>query len=298
MFQPFAGAPHPGEIPPGPQPGEGCQAHRRKVGVLPGGIGFPVEMQGRGRHIGGQCLGALLRPEGPQGAGTGVPARGLGLAVVGALPGKGHRGQGDVQLQDGLAVLHRQVVVGAVQQLLQPLPGTDPADGCLTRGGKIAGAGGQLLFQGVPVGGGGQGPGGGHQAAGVGVLCPKYQTVTAGGGQQGHPGPGKALGPRHGPGGRQGKHQAGPRCQGGLGPHRLGQKGRRAPLGHAAAHGHRHMTGSHLPRGLQLPAVAAVKGIVFCYDACKIHGSSWMLYTSFCLFGVFLLKRHWLYYIM
>ena len=295
MLQPFGGAAHSrkaAHVRAGPQPGKDGQTDRLGVGVVSGGPGRLVAGQGPGRDIGGQGVGAFPPPEGAQGAGAGVVAGGAGVPVVRALTGQGDGFQRRAQLEDGLAVFHRKVVVGLVQQGGKARAGGGLLHSGLPGGGKVPGPGGQLAFQGGAVGRGGQHPGRGGQAGGVGVLRAKDQRVAARRRQQGHPRPGKALGPRHGPGGGQGKDQPSPGVQGGGGPHPLGQKGRRAPLGQPAAEGHRDGLGAQRAGSLQLPGVAVVEGVVFGDDTGKFHGfSCFGLYVvhkflSFCPFSL------------
>ncbi len=122
VLQTFRNAPHLGKrrgsCAPAAQKRQLTALGGRKIGVPPGGKGFPVERQDFRRNIESRGISSAALPERAQGAGTGKlpPCFGQGLPMTGTLPGQGDRHQRSPQLQNGLAVFHGQIVVGLVQQ--------------------------------------------------------------------------------------------------------------------------------------------------------------------------------------
>ncbi|CAN4011100.1 4-hydroxy-2-oxoglutarate aldolase, partial [Dysosmobacter welbionis] len=121
----------------GPQPGQNgpvtvLPEHRGPAGGL-----FQLISAGHGRRQQGQGLLPFPLPQQrPEAGGRGVGVRRQGAVVGAALPPDGHRPEGGVLPQQGLAVLDAQNVVGRLQQggvLLRqqagqrPLPGSGKA---------------------------------------------------------------------------------------------------------------------------------------------------------------------------
>ena len=287
MLQTFRNAPHLGKrrgsCAPAAQKRQLIALGGRKIGVLPGGKGFPVERQDFRRNIGSRGISSAVLPERAQGAGTGKlpPCFGQGLPMTGTLPGQGDRHQRSPQLQNGLAVFHGQIVVGLVQQGGKAGARADCFHRCLPGCRKAAGPGGKPGLEGGAVFCAGEHPGGFHQKRRIRGLGSEHQSVAPGGGQQLHPGPGKAFRPGTGIRGGQGEHEVGSAGQRGLHPHAFGQQGQRAPLGQPAAHGHRHPLSTQCLCLLQLPGVAVVEGIVFSNDPGElVHCEIYIVHTE------------------
>ena len=171
--------PDPGKILPGPQPGEGGQAHRPEIGVLPRRPMLPGKgPEPAGAHRGPGPRG-LLWPRGPGGRWRWLPAGGAGLAMVCPLAGQGHRGEGGFQFQNGLAVLHPPDCCWDGPAAGTGLP---PGQTCSTAAcraaAKFRAPAASCLLQGFPVGRGCQHPGGPGQQGGVGGLGAEHQGIT------------------------------------------------------------------------------------------------------------------------
>ena len=191
--------------------------------------------------------------------------------MVRTRPGQRHRGEQGILFQNGLAVFHRKIVIGPIQQSSQPFVRTDGFHRRLPCRCKAARPGGKPAFQLSAIDFAVQHPGGVHQQGSVRRFGPEHQRITPGGRKDAHPGPGKGLCPRAGTGGRKRKYKVCPALQRRLHPHAFRQKGQCPALGQPAAHGHCNMLCAHGTRLRQLPCMAVVKGVVFRNDACKLH---------------------------
>ena len=189
-----------------------------------------------------------------------------------ALPQNGDGLHGPCQFPDGFQVFHGEDVVRLRQKLSRrpqdrlrlPLPG----------GGE-----GELRLLPHPL------PDGRHKGRvrhqlrelnerlKLPGLAAEGEKVHPQRSQHAHGAPGKALRRGEAPGQRQFQHQIRPAAAGRLGPGELGIDRRLAPLHKIPGHGadERRVLPGRLPAGIQLPEVAAVKGIVFADDADGLH---------------------------
>ena len=194
-------------------------------------------------------------------------------AVRRAKPRQCQRLQSRVPVQDCLAILDAQNVVGRAQQAagagVQRVGSRGPGGGIGHADGKIlADAGVQFL----PV----QQAGRVQQSRRVGGLCTEGQRITAKRGQQVHARGGELLRRGAGVGRGQGYHKVSPGIQRRAYPHALGQNRHTAALHRAAAHADGNTLCPCGAHGSQLGRMAVVEGVVFGNNACEIH-NNWLL---------------------
>lgn len=209
--------------------------------------------------------------------GGGVGLVSLRLVVVGPQAGDGVGRELGPQGADGEQILHTQVVVGLAQAVRSA-----SQEG---RGGGLAGGGeGQALVQRpaqLCL------PGGTVETVGClleggqvsGLTAEAEDVYHPRGRQQAHAAPRKGLGGGGRPEGGQLKHQVHPLGQGERGAGPLVRQGRLAPLDPVSAHGTDDgaVCAEGPADGLDVVAVAAVKGIVLCDDTdCRHDPTSWV----------------------
>ena len=183
--------------------------------------------------------------------------------------GKGPHGQ--PQGINGLAILHRQDVIGRLQQ--RGAPGTQLLQHPLTGRGK--GKRGVLRHHRADsrqrlrlV----QTPGQRLQYDQIVALSSEAQPVCPQSPQQPHRTAGEALSRCQGPGQRQFEHQIGAAVHRGPGTGEFVKQRRLAPLHEVPRHhAHDALIAQLTPALAQMAGVAVMKGVVFTYDADKAH---------------------------